>query len=297
MQSIKMDKVQFEKRLRSLLTTSLFNPESGDISDEFLLSRERSLIDAREAVHLLDPSQVKIERARPQRVTVDAHAIDRILDATGLTLVRPTKNGKSDVSCKRVKEEFRRSLQLCKSKYDLRNESRYSKDIAKKISCLDELHKIANELEAALKRCVSEGILIEHPLAELSNQTRLARLVLGLEQGLRVPSKLKKRAGKGRADRTATAFDWLIGGNLAQVYEDYFGTPPTLSRDRSNNIPNSPFVRYANQTLIEFGVRNRGKNYSRASILKSLSDFRTGRLLTRRLPKPTTQLGSKKKKQ
>jgi hypothetical protein len=134
--------------------------------------------------------------------------------------------------------------------------------------------------------------LINHTLTELYRQTRLAKVALRFEQGLSVSAQGK--SSKRRPGRTPNAFDWLVGVNLARVYEDYFGAPPTLSRDSSNRSPNSPFVRFADQTLKEFGVKNKGNSYSRASIMKSLSDIRTGRLSTGRLAKGM-RLGKPKK--
>jgi hypothetical protein len=166
--------------------------------------------------------------------------------------------------------------------YDRRKDKRRAQEIVKKLLAVDKLDKIANELDAALRRCASEGILVNHTLTELYRQTRLAKIGLRFAQDPTISAQGK--SSKRGPGRTPNAFDRLIE-DLAGVYKDSFGTRPTLSRDFSNRTPNSPFVRFADQTLKEFGVKNKGKYYSRDSIMKSLSDIRTGRLPTGRLAK------------
>jgi hypothetical protein len=71
-------------------------------------------------------------------------------------------------------------------------------------------------------------------------------------------------------------FTCLIS-DLADLFKQTFGHEPTFHRRAKDRLPESPFVRFAEQLLLECRVKHRGKPYARESIAKALSDARTGR--------------------
>jgi hypothetical protein len=70
---------------------------------------------------------------------------------------------------------------------------------------------------------------------------------------------------------------------LSDVFRKEFGLEPTFHRRASDNAPDSPFIRFVEQSLAEFRITNRRRPYSRESIAKALTDARTARV--RRKPK------------
>ena len=72
---------------------------------------------------------------------------------------------------------------------------------------------------------------------------------------------------------------------LSDVFRKEFGLEPTFHRRASDKVPDSPFIRFVEQSLAEFRITNRGRPYSRESIAKALSDVRTGRARNKRSTK------------
>jgi hypothetical protein len=68
---------------------------------------------------------------------------------------------------------------------------------------------------------------------------------------------------------TRSPFEWISGNHLADVYHLIFDRKPSYSGD-------GPYVRFVEATLIELGITNNGRPYSRASISKARKDDETG---------------------
>ena len=78
------------------------------------------------------------------------------------------------------------------------------------------------------------------------------------------------------ARRSRSPFEHLVG-ELAKLFRKQFGLEAAFHRRASDNVPDSPFIRFVEQVLAEFAITNRRRAYSRESIAKALSDARTGR--------------------
>jgi len=96
---------------------------------------------------------------------------------------------------------------------------------------------------------------------------------------LRVPSPPDSTWGTRPSH---SPFEDLVG-RFSDVFRKEFGLEPTFHRRASDKVPDSPFIRFVEQSLAEFRITNRRRPYSRESIAKALSDVRTARV--RRKPK------------
>jgi hypothetical protein len=68
-----------------------------------------------------------------------------------------------------------------------------------------------------------------------------------------------------------SAFDWLVGEHLPEIYEEHFGTPATVGRS-TNGQADSPYIRFAVRALADLGIKGpRGKAYAGESIIKAIS--------------------------
>ena len=76
--------------------------------------------------------------------------------------------------------------------------------------------------------------------------------------------------------RKRSPFEWLAGTYLADDYRDCFGKDPTFQRDTTGEL-DGPYIRFVEQVLIEFDVRNGNRRFGREAIAKALVDARNGR--------------------
>jgi len=83
--------------------------------------------------------------------------------------------------------------------------------------------------------------------------------------------------------RTHSPFEWLAGAYLPEAFRKCFGIEPTRTRDTYDGKDLSgPYLQFAEQVLIEFGITKHGRPYSRETISKALSDLKNGRVRRRR---------------
>ena len=83
------------------------------------------------------------------------------------------------------------------------------------------------------------------------------------------------------ARRSRSPFERLVG-DLAELFGKQFGLKATFHRRASDNVPDSPFIRFVEQVLKEFRITHQRRSYSRESIAKALTDARTGRVRNKR---------------
>jgi len=83
------------------------------------------------------------------------------------------------------------------------------------------------------------------------------------------------------ARRSRSPFERLVG-DLAELFGKQFDLKATFHRRASDNVPDSPVIRFVEQVLKEFRITHQRRPYSRESIAKALSDARTGRARNKR---------------
>lgn len=96
-----------------------------------------------------------------------------------------------------------------------------------------------------------------------------------------VPSPPRSTRG---ARPSRSPFEELVG-ELAKLFKKQFGLQATFHRRASDNVPDSPFIRFVEQVLKEFKITHQRRTYSRETIAKALSDVRTGRARNKRSTK------------
>jgi hypothetical protein len=80
-------------------------------------------------------------------------------------------------------------------------------------------------------------------------------------------------AAETRADHAASgisAFDLLVGTRLPTIYKKFF-------RESATNYRDGSYVDFAVQVLAEFEIKNKGRPYSRETVIKALTLARSGR--------------------
>jgi|ERR1035437_805587 hypothetical protein len=76
--------------------------------------------------------------------------------------------------------------------------------------------------------------------------------------------------------RKRSPFEWLVGAYLADDYRICFGREPTLQRGTDGQL-GGPYIRFVEQVLVEFDVKNGRRPFGREAIAKALTNVRKGR--------------------
>ena len=72
-----------------------------------------------------------------------------------------------------------------------------------------------------------------------------------------------------------SAFDWLVGQHLPEIFEEHFGIPATARGDRTQP-PDTRYVRFAVDALAKLGITVNNKPYARKSIARAMSIAKRG---------------------
>lgn len=82
-------------------------------------------------------------------------------------------------------------------------------------------------------------------------------------------------ASRERRDliRTRSPFEWLAGTYLADDYRVCFGREPSLRRATDGGL-DGPYIRFVDQILVEFDVKNGNRPFSREAIAKAVTKAR-----------------------
>ena len=217
---------------------------------------------------------------------LDSTAVERILAAVGEKFV-PADLDKLKLS---------KDLEACFTVYCSAVQRRSDKPTKDRIRRLNSIQKAAKRFERQLapddiwdwKDRYSE---CEYLHDNVENLIRLLDLEIAdqqfeLEWGpdwreaihLNLPPKTPTDRWRARSP-----FEWIAGHFLPEVFRTHFGRKPTFHRQK---VPDSPAIRFIEWSIIELGITNSGRPYSRESIAKALTDARTGRV--RRQPKGAT---------
>jgi hypothetical protein len=79
-----------------------------------------------------------------------------------------------------------------------------------------------------------------------------------------------------------SAFEWLVGQRLPEVFDRFFRADPTVYRE-------GRYLDFVEQVLVKFKITNDGKPYSRESIMKALTLTRSGRSRRERVGKSNSK--------
>ncbi len=76
--------------------------------------------------------------------------------------------------------------------------------------------------------------------------------------------------------RKRSPFEWLAGAHLAEDYRVCFRREPTLQRAINGEL-DGPYIRFVEQVLVEFDVKNGRRAFGREAIAKAFINARKGR--------------------
>ncbi|HMF26578.1 MAG TPA: hypothetical protein VKG24_31280 [Pseudolabrys sp.] len=172
-------------------------------------------------------------------------------------------------------EIYELGRQLSKAIYDYQNWRRAPREINAQKTRLKAIRKHAHKL-AVLLRTNEENPGLDWcsqwpkdwppPIKVAEEIQRLVEESAMLETS---PQKIIREIKDDNAV-AGSAFDWLAGKNLPEVFEQFFRDDPTVYRD-------GRYSDFVAQVLTEFEIKNDRQPYSRESIVKALTLTRSGR--------------------
>jgi hypothetical protein len=177
--------------------------------------------------------------------------------------------------------------------YYLARERRSDADKKLQVRQLGAIIKVGSKLRDLLKSDQSWDWLQEFEFEVLAHGLDIAlpkaqSAVYDLEMKIEWGDDWSSDFGESRElrdlIRKRSPFEWLAGTYLADDYRICFGREPTLQRSTHSGL-GGPFIRFVEQVLVEFDVKNGSHRFSREAIAKALTDARKGRY--RRSPAST----------
>jgi hypothetical protein len=149
-----------------------------------------------------------------------------------------------------------------------------SPDVKAHWACLKSIHKHASALESALVADERKGGMFNKNWPhDMPSPTEIVLKIRQLvEESGWLEASPRNIVADTKADLAASgsAFEWLVGKKLPELFEQFFRAEPTLYR--KGRYPD-----FALQVLTEFQITNDGRPYSRESIIKAITDARSGR--------------------
>jgi len=216
-------------------------------------------------------------------INIPTEAVDRIATSVGprVTLVQANQDatGPPDPN-KDLNYRLHQSLRW----YYLARERRSDTDKKSQVRHLGAILKAGSKLRDLLKSQSWDWLKefeFEALAFELEHSLPKARsLIRELEMKIELGDDYATDGfeGKDLRDRIRmrSPFEWLAGTYLAEDYRVCFGREPTLQRDTDGEL-NGPYIRFVEQVLVEFDVKNGSRRFGREAIAKALTDARKGR--------------------
>src|SRR5258707_11160919 len=220
------------------------------------------------------------------RLNISTEAVDRIVKSIGprvaLTQTNDDFVGPPDPN-KDLSYRLHQSLRW----YYLARERRSDADKKLQVRKLGAILKAGSKLRDLLKsdqgwdwldefefEVLAHGLEISLPKA----RSEIHDLEMKIEWGDDWPSDSDFGDSRDLRDliRKRSPFEWLAGTYLADDYRICFGKDPTLQRATDGRL-GGPFIRFVEQVLAEFDVKNGSRRFGREAIAKALTHARKGR--------------------
>jgi hypothetical protein len=217
--------------------------------------------------------------------SLDASAVERILAAVGEKFIPPDLD----------KQKLVTDLASCLATYSSAVQRRSDKPTKDRIHRLKSIQKAAKRFEGQLmpddvwdwndrySECELLQSEVEYLIKRLDSE--IEDLTWELEWGPWRDFREAIRRNLSARDlanrwKVRSPFEWVAGHYLPELLRTHFGIKPRFHR--RNNVPDGPAIRFIERALVELGITNRKRPYSRESIAKALSDARTGRARNKR---------------
>jgi hypothetical protein len=190
--------------------------------------------------------------------TLSTSALHRIIKSTGWW---PADQKPSDL---------RRELLSAIREYDSRRSLRTN--VKAQQARLRAIHVCASELATLLAVDEEKNGVFKNLWDGASPGKVVTKIseVIDASDWLNVPAR--KIAAEVKGDEGRSDFEWLAGTRLEAVFEDFFRDRVRIYRKRLWGYP-----AFVSQALAEFGILNDGQPYSSETIIKAITNARSGR--------------------
>lgn len=189
--------------------------------------------------------------------------LDAILDAVGRDKI-PEKLNRADLLS---------DLELNAVMYAINVDFRRLQPLTRN---LVRVGRTARKLEILLHcNVVWRAIAQEYPPKAPDLLKTLKKLITANSAALNSAREPSARFAEALRLKDVSPFELLAGRELPKIFREHLGLPVTLRN--SAQEPDTPFVRFAQQALIELDVTNKGKPYSRGSIVRAVNDVKRPR--------------------
>jgi hypothetical protein len=217
-----------------------------------------------------------VEQSRPG-IPWDRRPIERILAATGKEHVPPNLD----------KEKLADGLEHCLATYlaardrssdvprnarlrRLRSICATAKKLKTQLAPADVLDWTRDWECEVLRKDL--GGLIQKLECTISDLNQELRFGLDAEEALRLGMAPREWANRWKA---YSPFEWTAGHYLPELFEEHFGGESTFRRRDADKVKGGPTIRFIEKALIELGILENGKPYSRGSVTRALTALRT----------------------
>jgi hypothetical protein len=171
-------------------------------------------------------------------------------------------------------EIYELGRQLSKAIYDYGSWRLALPDIKTQKTRLKSIRKHAHELAILLRADEENGVLDWYSRwpKEFPPPSKVAEEIqrMAQESGMLETSPQKIiREIKDENAVPGSAFEWLIGRKLPEVFEQFFRDDPTVYKK-------GRYADFAAQVLTEFAITNDGQPHSRDTLIRALTAARSG---------------------
>jgi hypothetical protein len=220
------------------------------------------------------------------RAHLTAEGLARIIQAVG-PKVTPVQSPSRPGAMQRKDKDLRSNLLKSVQYYYGAVERRSDRNKRDRIRRLQSIVNAADRLAELLKPVDgwdwAIGDHADHILFEIENLNVRARFELEDLHEKLVWGDDADRMGFGASRdlmeklKTRSPFEWFAGAYLPETYRQCFGKEPTLHRRVPEGKLDGPYIRFAEQVLIEFGITKNGRPYGREAIARALTDVKNNR--------------------
>ena len=183
------------------------------------------------------------------------------------------------------KDELAADLQDARLEYDMGTWARQGRSSEQKE--LEQIRATAIKLRGLLNPPYSGMLGREQP----NHKKGINRLIEDVERALNGPRFQGEVVGQGPPPARVyvkevqggnlSAFEWLAGVKLPEIFERHFGIKAKVDRDPDRGSPHrppeGPYIDFAEQCLIVLDITKNGEPYSRESIARALTKSKSAR--------------------
>jgi hypothetical protein len=162
---------------------------------------------------------------------------------------------------------FAKALYLTRCEHQSGKRRREDRKRAAKI--IKAAKSLANLFDESGRRAVPLPLQMECPETYLSQVVEAANDALKPKPASSLNRRLGKRFMSELGIGRMSAFEWLVGQHLCEIYKKHF-------QSRAKAHPASAYVCWVEEELVKLGVTSNGKPYERGAIVRAMSIAKNG---------------------